>query len=761
MTVELGNATRASIVSGDHGRRQPDWRGHGGRRAARGRPAAGHLRAARRPRDARPAHRQDRGLRAQEQVKQAEAAQEVSQATIRQREADLQLAQTNVERSRNLFERQLLPKQTLDDNEARYQSAQSRSSISRARRTTSRRRGSTSCASTSPTPIITSPVNGFVVRARGRPGRLRRRRTRRSSTSWTSAASGWSPTSSRRISSSCRPATRRGSRWTRFPARCSRAASRASSPVLDPATRTAPIEIEIPNPDFRLKPGMYARVGITTDTKKDALVVPTNARRRSRRPARRVPAAERARRSSGPCELGTENERRRRSPRRPRRGRSGHHHRRAGAARRRPHPALRRGDGRRGGRGGRSGGGMARRAAARGEARRSPAVRLAVRRQPAAGATAAGAPAARPARPAATAGASGGDGRSTAATGSGDAAQRQAAAVLSGRSRHVHVRHRQSVDMSIPRLAIQRPVTMFMISAVITLLGAHLADPAAGRPDAGVRAADAHRAHQLRRRRPARDGGADHAADGAGGQRRARRRPASSRSRPRATARCSSTSTGAPTCRKPPTKSARASTACADGCPRTPTRRRFFKFDSNPLPIMQIGVEGDYDPVTLREIAQNEIAPRFERVDGVAAVTVNGGLRRQIHVELSKEKITALNLSVNQVVQTLRSENQNTPLGEIYQGDATYPRPQPGPVPEPRGHPQPRRDDARGRAGLPARHRRGQGHHRAAPVVHAHQRQARRPDSGAEAVGQEHRRGRRSASGPRSSASTAKCPASR
>jgi Barrel-sandwich domain of CusB or HlyD membrane-fusion len=49
------------------------------------------------------------------------------------------------------------------------------------------------------------------------------------------------------------------------------------SPVLDPATRTAPIEIEIPNPTFRLKPGMYARVGITTQTKKDALVLPSSA----------------------------------------------------------------------------------------------------------------------------------------------------------------------------------------------------------------------------------------------------------------------------------------------------------------------------------------------------------------------------------------------------------------------------------------------------------------------------------------------------
>jgi HAE1 family hydrophobic/amphiphilic exporter-1 len=97
-----------------------------------------------------------------------------------------------------------------------------------------------------------------------------------------------------------------------------------------------------------------------------------------------------------------------------------------------------------------------------------------------------------------------------------------------------------------------------------------------------------------------------------------------------------------------------------------------FKFDSNQLPVAQIGIEGEYDPVTLREIAQNEIAPRFERVDGVAAVTVNGGVRREIHVDLSKEKITALNLSVSQVVSALRSENQNTPLGEIFQGDSTF-----------------------------------------------------------------------------------------
>jgi HAE1 family hydrophobic/amphiphilic exporter-1 len=87
---------------------------------------------------------------------------------------------------------------------------------------------------------------------------------------------------------------------------------------------------------------------------------------------------------------------------------------------------------------------------------------------------------------------------------------------------------------------------------------------------------------------------------------------------------------------------------------------------------MSIGVEGDFDRVTLREIAENDLIPRFERVEGVAAVTTYGGLRRQIHVQLSKEKIAALDLPVERITALLRAENQNTPLGEVNQGERTY-----------------------------------------------------------------------------------------
>ena len=49
------------------------------------------------------------------------------------------------------------------------------------------------------------------------------------------------------------------------------------APILDPATRTAQIKIEIGNASFRLKPGMYAKVNFSVDKRQQTLVVPTRA----------------------------------------------------------------------------------------------------------------------------------------------------------------------------------------------------------------------------------------------------------------------------------------------------------------------------------------------------------------------------------------------------------------------------------------------------------------------------------------------------
>jgi RND family efflux transporter MFP subunit len=211
----------------------------------------------------------------QEQVKQQEAALEVSRATIRQREADLKLAETNAERSRNLFARQLLPKQTLDDTEARYQSAVAQLDLARAQNNQSTARLDELRINLQNT-VIVSPVDGFVARRAADPGAFVGQnapvvdvvdigRVRLVANIVEKDLDQLQAGDDTRVEVDAFPGEM-------FTGRIARVA-----PVLDPATRTASIEIEIPNPGFRLKPGMYARVTVTTDERKDALVVPTNA----------------------------------------------------------------------------------------------------------------------------------------------------------------------------------------------------------------------------------------------------------------------------------------------------------------------------------------------------------------------------------------------------------------------------------------------------------------------------------------------------
>ncbi len=127
--------------------------------------------------------------------------------------------------------------------------------------------------------------------------------------------------------------------------------------------------------------------------------------------------------------------------------------------------------------------------------------------------------------------------------------------------------------------------------------------------------------------------------------------------------------------------------------------------------------KGTSTAIRLREIGEHDLSPRLERVPGVASVTVEGGLRRQIHVELSKEKITALNLPVDRITNLLRSENQNIPLGEIDEGDRTYLVRSQGQFENLERDPRSGRHDPFGCARLPPRHRRGEGHGRGLPVV--------------------------------------------
>jgi HlyD family secretion protein len=210
-----------------------------------------------------------------EQIKQQEAGQDVAQATIRQREADLTVAKTSVDRARSLYEKQIMPKQQLDDAEARHLAAQAQLDLARAQAQQSKARLDELKINLSNT-IISSPMNGVVSRRLVDPG---------ASVGQNAAVVEVVDISRVRLIANIvekdlkqlQTGDATQVEVDAFPGETFMGRIARVSPVLDPATRTAPIEVEIPNPNYRLKPGMYARVGIVLDTTKDALVVPATA----------------------------------------------------------------------------------------------------------------------------------------------------------------------------------------------------------------------------------------------------------------------------------------------------------------------------------------------------------------------------------------------------------------------------------------------------------------------------------------------------
>jgi RND family efflux transporter MFP subunit len=210
-----------------------------------------------------------------EQVRQAEASLEVAKATIRQRDADLKVAEVNFERSKNLYARQLLAKQALDDAESRYLAGQAQVDLSKAQAMQTEARLEELRINLQNTSVV-SPVDGFVGKRNVDPGAMVSQNS--------PVASVVEISRMRMIANVVEKDLRMVNvgdpavvEVDAYPGEHFRGRIARVAPVLDPATRTASMEVEIPNSDTRLKPGMYARVSLQVEDRKGVLLAPKAA----------------------------------------------------------------------------------------------------------------------------------------------------------------------------------------------------------------------------------------------------------------------------------------------------------------------------------------------------------------------------------------------------------------------------------------------------------------------------------------------------
>ncbi|MEM8624555.1 MAG: efflux RND transporter permease subunit [Pseudomonadota bacterium] len=96
--------------------------------------------------------------------------------------------------------------------------------------------------------------------------------------------------------------------------------------------------------------------------------------------------------------------------------------------------------------------------------------------------------------------------------------------------------------------------------------------------------------------------------------------------------------------------------------------------DDNPIAwmILQRG-EGNTTPMQqFGDFANDVIAERLERVQGVASINVFGGVERELQIVIDPERLAQYRLTIPEVMDKLRAEHISTPAGDVDEGKRRF-----------------------------------------------------------------------------------------
>lgn len=92
------------------------------------------------------------------------------------------------------------------------------------------------------------------------------------------------------------------------------------------------------------------------------------------------------------------------------------------------------------------------------------------------------------------------------------------------------------------------------------------------------------------------------------------------------------------------------------------------KFDPDATPIMEIVLSSPRPLREVTEIADKQIKPQLENINGIGQIQLVGGLKREIRVWVDPDKMRAYNLAISDVANALRQQNMEMPAGNVNAG---------------------------------------------------------------------------------------------
>lgn len=96
-----------------------------------------------------------------------------------------------------------------------------------------------------------------------------------------------------------------------------------------------------------------------------------------------------------------------------------------------------------------------------------------------------------------------------------------------------------------------------------------------------------------------------------------------------------------------------------------------IKMDINAMPIT-IGVKAEnMDLESLNDLLEDNVVNRLERIEGVASVSLSGGITNEVRITVDPVKLAGYGLTTSTLSGLLAAENMNLPSGDLTQGNTT------------------------------------------------------------------------------------------
>lgn len=96
------------------------------------------------------------------------------------------------------------------------------------------------------------------------------------------------------------------------------------------------------------------------------------------------------------------------------------------------------------------------------------------------------------------------------------------------------------------------------------------------------------------------------------------------------------------------------------------------KLDINAQPIIWLAVRGPQAIETLTKVADEQLRPMIQKIQGVGEVRVGGAREKEVHIWLDRERLAAYKLGVNDVITALAREHVEIPGGKIESKDKEF-----------------------------------------------------------------------------------------